>query len=301
MATRFGGRSSAEHYALKVRWVVGCLSSVIVILISALMLVAWNHTAEIKQSKDLNEIKIENKDKIDILLAAYRIEEGIALNKSNFVITSMDADQTPTTAIRAKDLDIVVSKFSTRMIQANTPLTLDDLSDNPPLSAINIPQGYRAISIEVDKRSAVSGFVTPNSRVDVLLTYKEEGETKINTLAKFIRVVSVNNQTRTAVHNEISSHGTTVTLLTTEKDAKIIELARSMGTLSLTLLGSDATPGSSDTPEVISQREIFGAKPVEKTEVYHPGVMYVTDSKSGRQLRYVLTNNRWSLDRNINN
>lgn len=302
--TKFGGASSqAQAYATKVRWIVGCLAAVIMVLIIAVVMIAkrtdaTQNTSIVATAPASPQVAT---GVIDVLVSSARIEEGTQLSPELFAPLPMDPDKTPMAVIRAKDLELIVGKYASRLINANMPIVLDDISDNPPLTAISIPPGYRAVSISVDNRSSVEGFAKPNSRVDVLWSYSQAGENKVATISRFVKVLSVGGYTsvvgqRAAVDNK----GSTVTLLVTERDAKKIELARSNGSISLSLVGESETNVSSGEPDSVTIADLVG-KPAntQPTEVANDGVMYTSDPRTGRQLRYILKNGAWKLDRSF--
>jgi pilus assembly protein CpaB len=301
---KFGGVSSqAQAYATKVRWVVGCLAAVIVVLIVAVVMIAQKTDAT--QNAPVTAAPAAQQPVstgvIDVLVASARIEEGTQLTADLFAPLAMEPDKTPMAVIRAKDLELIIGKYSSRLINANMPIVLDDISDNPPLTAISIPPGYRAVSISVDNRTSVEGFAKPNSRVDVLWTYNQNTENKVATIARFVKVLSVGGYTNVMGQRAaVDRAGTTVTLLVTERDAKKIELARSNGSISLSLVGESETNVSSGEPDSVTIADLVG-KPAstQPTEVANDGVMYTSDPRSGRQLRYVLRNGRWALDRSF--
>lgn len=302
---KFGGVSSqAQQYATKVKWVIGCLAAVIAVLIIAVIVIAQKTdatqntpTESVAQAPASPELNV---GVIDVLVSNTRIEEGTQITPELFAPQAMDPDKTPMAVIRAKDLELIVGKFSSRLITANMPLVLDDISDNPPLNAISIPPGYRAVTITVNNRSGVEGFAKPNSRVDVLLTYKERQESKVATIARFIKILSVGGFTNVVGQKVAVKNKTNITLLVTERDAKKIELARSNGTISLSLVGDSETNVSNGEPDAISMADIIGKPAVgPKAEIANDGVMYTSDPRSGKQLRYILKKGRWTLDRSF--
>ena len=74
-------------------------------------------------------------------------------------------------------------------------------NDGGFMSAI-LPQGMRAISVAISERSAVSGFILPNDRVDVILTRKLDdgnGNSKVvrsETVLMNVRVLAINQTFR---------------------------------------------------------------------------------------------------------
>jgi pilus assembly protein CpaB len=107
------------------------------------------------------------------------------------------------------------------------------------LSAV-VPEGKRAMTVRVNDVVGVAGFALPGTFVDVMVNTQEEGSQrgdKDHTISKIVleRILVL------AVAQEADRDTTkpkvvnAVTLELTPKEAEIIDLARSVGTLSLVL------------------------------------------------------------------
>lgn len=306
MSSRFGGVSPTKRYAAKVRWLVACLVCVILILGIAIVMVAQN-------SATANNVTAPTQaapppvntqgGTTDILVALTRIEEGSEFRQHMYAKRSWPADSLPDKYIGADRSGMMNGgKFAKRLISANMPILEDDIGDQPPISALNIPAGFRAVTIEVDIRGSVEGYAKPNSRVDVLWTFSNnEGKKEVATIVKFTKVLSVAGTTASdQVRNESQGGKTTVTLLVTEKDAKKIELARNMGELSLILVGGEETSVKMEDPDTMDINDLLGRKK-DETPAENPadGVMYATDPATGKQVRWVLRKGKWSPDKNF--
>ena len=305
MATRFGGVSPSQAYATKARWVIGCLFTIIAFLVALIVFIAQNTDATEKGPETAVAVDPSEglSPTIEVLVAARRIEEGSMLDQNMLGVTRMDADKTPAAVIRAQDRASIVGKFAKQMINSNVPLVWDDVSETPPLNRIQIPPGYRAVTINVSQRTGVEGYARPNTRVDILWTYKQDGKKKVATIARFIKVISVAGATKVeGARAGVKKKGaTTVTLLVTEKDAKKIELARTLGKLTLSLVGAMETSATTTDPDEVTIHDLIGRPAVreDEGETANDGVMYTTDPRSGKQMRYILRNGRWTLDRSF--
>lgn len=309
MASRFGASSASQAYENKVRLLVVCLVVLILVLAGAIFLVAQGgENAETQPSAEVSQEIASSSSSIlpsvSILMAATRIEEGTRIESFMFNPVNMDTDKVAANAVRAEDLRNIIGKFAVRLINANMPLLSEDLSEVRPLSSFNIPPGYRAVTIMVDARSGVEGFARPNSRVDVLWTYTENGQQRVATISRFVKVLAVAGETQGGAQraNVNQNQNTTVTLLVTEKDARKIELARTLGTLSLSLVGDSEVNNPSADPDAVTIEDLVGRQAVannQPQEEKNDGVMYTTDPQTGRQLRYVLRKGQWSLDRSF--
>ncbi|MDO8526788.1 MAG: Flp pilus assembly protein CpaB [Deltaproteobacteria bacterium] len=127
--------------------------------------------------------------------------------------------------------------------------------------SVRIPQGFRALSIEVDDVSGVAGLVRPNNFIDLLATFEMEDATDTTqvstyTLAQKVLVLAVasdigagfNPSTlsnpkakKNILGGEMfaealtSQHKKTVTLALTPGQVQTVEFAKNSGTLSLSL------------------------------------------------------------------
>lgn len=305
MANRFGAVSPVQSYAAKVRWIFGTLVAIILIL--ALVLVVVSQGSKEQPATAGQEpvggatpaaASVQSSSAtIEIVAALQRIEEGSQLQPYMVTNQAVAADRVPEGAILARDLPTFVGKYVNRLVNANVPILKADLADVRPINALQIPPGYRAVTITVDARSSVEGWAKPNSRVDVLWSYTEGTKRKVATICRFTKVLSVggmasDQQGRLKPDGGVS----TVTLLVTEKDAKKIELARTIGTLSLSLVGDQEDYKMQGAPEVITIDSILGQKPREQKAEPTDGVMYTRDPKTGKQIRYVLRHGHWEVD-----
>jgi Flp pilus assembly protein CpaB len=308
MSSRFGGVSPTKRYAAKVRWLVACLICVILILGIAIVMVAQN-SATANNNLPTGPVPAVSQPSTqtgttDLLVAVTRIEEGTEFRQHMFGKRSWPSDSLPDKYISAdRSGSLQGGKFAKRLISANMPILEDDVGDQPPLSALPIPAGFRAVTIEVDIRGSVEGYAKPNSRVDVLWTFSNnEGKKEVATIVKFTKVLSVAGTTSSeAARSDVQGgRRTTVTLLVTEKDAKKIELARNMGELSLILVGGEETSVKMDDPDTMDINDLLGRKK-EETPQENPadGVMYATDPATGKQVRWVLRKGKWAPDKNF--
>jgi pilus assembly protein CpaB len=111
-----------------------------------------------------------------------------------------------------------------------------------------IPEGMRAVSVRVTDDSAVSGFVLPGMRVDVLVTGRPPSgtDTITKTVLQNILVLSA-GQTTQADSRGQAVNAPTVTLLVSPDDAEILTLAGSEGRIKLVLRNGADTKEASTT------------------------------------------------------
>lgn len=106
-----------------------------------------------------------------------------------------------------------------------------------------VPEGMRAITIEVNEFSGLAGMIVPQARVDVLATVQGNGEPTVSrTIVQNVEVKAVGQ--RVSIHQEKSDgepqeFARSVTLLVTPEQAEAIELAAVTARPRLVLRGSN--------------------------------------------------------------
>jgi pilus assembly protein CpaB len=138
--------------------------------------------------------------------------------------------------------------------------------ENPPLAYV-IPEGKRAVAVQVSNVIGASGLIRPGDYVDVILTVEVEldGSSKdqvAQTILQNVLVLSVDQDvTRTVVSagdeapvvgegTEVNAEATTVTLAVSPAHGEVLTVAEACATprLALALRGfGDATPVTSRT------------------------------------------------------
>jgi pilus assembly protein CpaB len=123
-----------------------------------------------------------------------------------------------------------------------------------------LPQGMRAVALDITPESGAGGFILPDDRVDVMLTHHDKAVEKATGVEKVVSDTILQNVPVLAVDQTIDEKsgtkvviGKTATLELTESQAETLALSHQLGTISLTLrslLDSQAaTEGSEDTKD----------------------------------------------------
>jgi len=99
-----------------------------------------------------------------------------------------------------------------------------------------IPNGMRAVSVRVNEVVSVAGFVTPGTRVDVLLTGTPEGgnDQQTTTVLQNVRVIATGHTLEHSATGE-AQNTAVITLLVSPDDAQRLTLASSQGHIQLAL------------------------------------------------------------------
>ncbi len=196
-----------------------------------------------------------------VVAAAHPLQPGARLTAADLKLVAWP-ERAPVAGSFSK-LETVVDRGVIAQLQENEPVIESKLAPTQAGAGLapTIPEGMRAISVQVNEVIGVAGFATPGTRVDVLVTMKPKEE-------RFTRVVVSNVQVLTAgtrYEQDKEDAGeaipsSVVTLVLTPEDAERVVLASSEGQIMLALRNPmDVAPVA--TPGIRSASLFGGAAP----------------------------------------
>ena len=185
----------------------------------------------------------------NIVVAAADIPIGSTITEPQLKITSWPKDSIPPGS--SGDIKAMVGRVVIRPISNGDAVTEQKLKPKAgaPGSGFMtyiVPQGHRAITVAVNEVAGVAGFITPNDRVDVVLTTpipgsKDEKISKI--ILQNVPILATGQITEQKEGKPVVVP--TVTLDLTPDDSEKLVLAGSKGTLQLLLRNiADSAPSS---------------------------------------------------------
>lgn len=294
MATRFGA-TPARLYATKVRWLMGGLLSLVVVLVGVIVCIITTLPSNVTATVPAGSVASPSPQRtITVAFATKRLEAGSRIVREDFRMEPLPVGLAPLDGVSEADLHGAEGSYLTTLLAPGVPLLRSNISAQAPSSALPIPKGFRAATIVVDQREGVDGFPEPNARVDVLWSYTERGAPKVATLIHFAKVLSVAGNSSPRGRTPLSGP-VPVTLLVSKVDAKRIELARTVGKLSLSLLGQDSIEDDTD-PGAVGIPQLTNEPAPEEAAPEYSGIAMLTDPITGRQMRFVSDGKRWSRD-----
>lgn len=166
--------------------------------------------------------------------------------------------------------DKLVGRVVLVSMQRGEPLTetrLAPIGTKGGLSAV-VPEGKRAITVRVNDVIGVAGFALPGTYVDVMVnTQEDESQRGSRDRDRSISKIVLERILVLAVAQEADRDSTkpkvvtAVTLEVTPEDAELLDLARSVGTLSL-VLRNQTDQKSATTTAGATKAELLGLKRV---------------------------------------
>jgi pilus assembly protein CpaB len=169
-----------------------------------------------------------------VVVAAREIQLGSALTADMLRVVEWPRGSLPDGVVEKKDdVDGRVVKTT---LQRNEPVLLNKLAPlgtKGGLSSV-IGEGKRAITVKVNEVIGVAGFALPGNLVDVMVNTKDEADKPVSkiVLEQILVLAVAQEANRDETKPKVVS---AVTLEVTPEQAEKLDLARSIGSLSLVL------------------------------------------------------------------
>jgi pilus assembly protein CpaB len=163
---------------------------------------------------------------VELLVANTGISAGSRIEPSQVRLIPWPVDVKPEGALT--DVTAVEGGIARTTIEKNQPvLEANVVKQGTGLLPLIITEGMRGMSVKVDEVTGVSGFITPNSRVDVIAAGEPDGngdrERRSRVILQNVRVLATGKFIEQ--RDEKPVEVPTVTLLVTPEDAEKLTLA----------------------------------------------------------------------------
>jgi len=189
---------------------------------------------------------------IDVIVAAEDLQVGARVEEHDIKIIRIPFNDLPAGAPRKKS-DVLGHGVIIPITQGEFILPTKLAGENAGAGLPSlIPPGMRAVSVRVNEVVSVAGFVTPGTRVDVLLTGTPTGgsEPQTTTVLQNVAVLASGHTLERTATGE-AQNTPVITLLVSPEDGQRLTLASSQGHIQLALRNpldtrADEFPSSSE-------------------------------------------------------
>ena len=215
-------------------------------------------------SRYLINAQTSKRDQQQVVITAVDIPVGTKLIKEQLTVVPMPSNSTPVGAFNSFDklVDrVVMSGIAAREVITEAKLAPEGTAGG--LSAV-IPEGYRAMTVKVDEVVGVSGFLSPGTLVDVVVTMAPaENSASKDTISKIvlqnIKVLASGQNIDRPKDDREASAVRSVTLQVSPEQAEKLALASSEGRLQLVMRNSvdqedSQTPGANKRTLLTGER-----------------------------------------------
>ncbi len=176
---------------------------------------------------------------VGIVVASTDLPEGHLLTKADARMSLVPRSAVPHGAFMSADS--LVGRVTRVNVMAGDALVPGRLA---PAGAgagleVKITPGKRAMAVKIDEVAGLSGLIQPNSRVDVLVTVREDAanaQERAKLFMSNMRVLSVGSQLERGPDGK-PQNATTATLEVTPSEAEQLAIATNQGKIQLVLRG----------------------------------------------------------------
>lgn len=212
------------------------------------------NAAEERASQSVANVQSEPRQEFATIVAAREpLRYGTRLADARLVELPWPEDTLPEGSFRRiSDLLASGDRVVVSPMEANEPVLLAKLTGPDGRATLSnaLTPGMRAVTISTDEVAAVAGFITPGDRVDVVLTRSATDESETGpagitsgVILSDIKVLSVEKEADERAFGAKSARS--VTLEVDTLAVKKIALARTVGTLTLSLRAAGEAGGES--------------------------------------------------------
>lgn len=202
---------------------------------------------------------------VPVVVAGQDIPEGSAITQEILRVKSYPSGTVPSGSFQ--DMDSLVNRVARIPIFSGEPVLEAKLAQIGASAGleVKIQPGYRAMSIPVNDHVGISGLIQPNSRVDVLVTFRPGNNIGSERTSKVflqnMRVLGVGTQIRRGDDGKPIT-ANTVTLEVKPEEAEMLALAMNEGILQLALRGF-ADADSLNTGGATPKKVLAAARAIE--------------------------------------
>jgi pilus assembly protein CpaB len=221
----------------------------LIVLAGALL---FGLVAAVSVSRYLSSAQAYTKNMNRVVVATVAIPIGTKIIPEQLTVVQFPKESTPDGTFEATEK--LAGRVAVVNIAAREPITESRLAPEGStggLSAV-IPEGYRAMTVKVDDVVGISGFIMPDTLVDVVVVIDPGGNTMTDPISKIVLQnikVLANGQNIDKPENQRDANSVkAVTLLVTPEQAEKLALAATEGKLQLVMRNAidqddENTPG----------------------------------------------------------
>lgn len=222
---------------------------------------------------------------LEVVVPNRTLKQGDTIYQEDLSIREIPKKYADRNSVNSGNFESAVGQRVDFDVEEGRPLLWAHLAGgtSPTFSGL-IEDGLRAMTVRVDDINSISGFLQPQDKVDLLLTYGGNEDQKIFPLIQNLNVIATGTQTQIdKAADGVMRSFATITVHVTPLDAQKITLAKQVGKLTATLRNpADNKPLSSDAMSIaklLNVKAIDRPKNTEKQlltmKVPEPAIEYI--------------------------
>jgi len=237
------------------------------LIIAVAAAVVFGTIAAVSVSRYLSNAQAYTRNLNNVVIAKVEIPVGSRIIAEQLTVAQFPRSVAPEGTF-AKIDDNLIGRVAVTRIGAREPITDSRLAPVGSAAGLSsmIPEGYRAMNVRVDDVVGISGFIMPNTLVDIVVVIDPpDNDNRRERISKIVLQnikVLANGQNLDKPKNEKEAERVrTVTLQVTPEQAEKLALASSEGRLQLVMRnsidqGDEVTPGANKKTLLSGERAL---------------------------------------------
>jgi pilus assembly protein CpaB len=218
--------------------------------------------------------------RVEVVVPRINLPKYARIREQDVELVKLDPSAVPAGAVHSRQLALYRTVRETLLAgQPITEAALYGVGETPTL-AEQLPAGYRAVTIAVDRINALGGLLLPESYVDIALTvnstHPDLQGIATKTILRHVKVLATSQQ-RFKSEERMEPEFRSVTVAVTPEDANKLILAQQHGTLSVTLRGEHDDEVAANDGDLANVYSLLGIDPIRrpqhKAEVWRGSTM----------------------------
>lgn len=228
-------------------------------------------------------------EKVNVVVAKCEININEALSEENVEVIEWERSQVLPNAVTT--LEELEGMYARARFYPGEAVLQDKIVDGTKNgNAIDVPEGYRVVSVKVSLDSSVSNLVEPGDRVDVIVVLREctDNLALAKTILEAVRVYAVNSELTPSLDPEKApEEARAVSLILKPEQIEKLMLATEMGTIKLSLRSPDDAGiaetsgctssdmlGKADVADEVSDGEVILNRGMSEQSAEDPSLPY---------------------------
>jgi len=237
------------------------------LIIAVLAALAFGLIAAVSVSRYLANAQAYTKNLNNVVIAKVDIPVGSRIIPEQLTVAQFPRSVAPEGTYGKID-EKLIGRVAVTRIAAREPITesrLAPIGSAAGLSSV-IPEGYRAMNVRVDDVVGISGFIMPNTLVDIIVVIEPPDDGKqreriSKIVLQNIKVLANGGNLDKPKNEKEVERVKTVTLQVTPEQAEKLALASSEGRLQLVMRnsidqGDEVTPGANKKSLLSGERAL---------------------------------------------
>lgn len=192
---------------------------------------------------------------LEVVVPIRDMQRGDIVYIDDFVRRQIPAEYVDSNSVLKTNVERALGQRMDFDLDKGRPLLWAHLAGGvSPTFSGKVSAGLRAMTVRVDDINSISGFLQPNDRVDLLMSYGDDDDQRIMPLMQQLNVIATGIQTETdklAIGEPRSF--STITVHVTPADAQKLVLAQQVGSLTAILRNPDDQSDVKDKPFSLTQ------------------------------------------------